>query len=63
MSRFKPCYETMALYVIMALLIGISIAKILGFLSLEGIFTQIITILQILAALVLAWIAGWKRGD
>jgi threonine/homoserine/homoserine lactone efflux protein len=53
--------EGTALYVVILLLFGILVYKIFGHLALESTVTQVLTVIQIIAALVLSWIAGWRR--
>lgn len=54
--------EDVALFTVIAILFGIVVAKILGHLHLDDTFTQVITIVQVLSAMALCWIEGWKRG-
>ena len=53
----------MALYVVIIFLLGILIAKVFGHLSVDDTFTQIMAIVQIIAVMILSWIAGWKKGQ
>lgn len=54
--------EDIALFTVIAILFGIVVANILGHLHLDDTFTQVITIVQVLSAMALCWIEGWKRG-
>jgi len=62
MRKFFKDIEEAALYLVTLFLLAIIIAKIFGHLAIEDTFTQIITIVQIIAAMILCWIAGWKKG-
>lgn len=62
-KRILSHLEETALYVVILFLIGILIAKIFGHLTVDDTLTQVITIVQIFASIVLAWIAGWKKGS
>ena len=63
MKRFRNNCESMALYVVIIFLLGILIAKVFGHLSVDDTFTQIMAIVQIIAVMILSWIAGWKKGQ
>lgn len=62
MKKILSHLEETALYLVVLFLLGILVAKIFGHLTVEDTFAQVITVIQIIAAMILCWIAGWKKG-
>lgn len=62
MRKLLNHLEEVALYIVTLFLLGILVSKMFGHLSVDDTFTQVITVVQIIAAMILCWIAGWKKG-